>query len=351
MFRIGVFSPSRLVRLSWLVRCFLSMLSLRLEKLSSYTCCDQLDREGEQYQSVFLTQDSVAEAKKACAALCTLTEQAVAGDIDHGFAIIRPPGHHAEPGMAGGYCLINNVAVAAAYARAKLQNVHKILVVDWDVHHGNGTQSIFLNDPSVVYFSVHLYQGGNFYPFHKSGGPDTVGVGDGRGCTVNVGWSHKGMGDEEYFAVWEKLLLPMASEFNPDLVLVSAGFDAAAGDLGECNVTPAGFAELTRQLKRTLQACAERNERRLPAPIVCTLEGGYVRSVLGQCVSAVVETLLVNNSDDESSGLVPSDEGGEGTTDIMDYINPSAARNIRQTIKAHRSYWKCLKASSSKPSV
>ena len=142
------------------------------------------------------------EAKKAARALCTLTERAVKGEIDHGFAIIRPPGHHAEPGMAGGYCLINNVAVAAAYARAKLQeHVQKVLIVDWDVHHGNGTQSVFLNDASVLFFSVHLFERGVFYP--STGSPDTVGLGDGKGYTVNVGWSHKGMGDDEYFAVWK----------------------------------------------------------------------------------------------------------------------------------------------------
>jgi histone deacetylase 6 len=155
--------------------------------------------------------------------------------LDNGFTTIRPPGHHAEPGLAGGYCVINNIAVSAAYARAKL-DAEKILIVDWDVHHGNGTQRCFYNDPNVLYFSVHRYHGGNFFPFLQQGGPASVGNGTGKGFNMNVGWNDKKMGDDEYLVVWEKLLMPVAKEFNPDLVLVSAGFDAAGGDMGECDV-------------------------------------------------------------------------------------------------------------------
>jgi histone deacetylase 6 len=165
----------------------------------------------------------------------------VEGDLDNGFAIIRPPGHHAEPGVAGGYCVINNVAVATAYAREKL-GIKRVLICDWDVHHGNGTQSIFLNEPDVLYFSVHRWHGGNFFPFLQNGGPTNVGVDKGEGFNVNVGWSRKGMGDAEYLAVWEKLLMPMARKFQPELVLVSAGFDAAVGDMGKCLNRDASFA-------------------------------------------------------------------------------------------------------------
>lgn len=286
----------------------------------------------------------MSEAKKAATSLCTLTEQAWAGrTIHHGFAIVRPPGHHAEPGLAGGFCLINNVAVAAAYARAKLDGVQRVLIVDWDVHHGNGTQSIFYQDPSVLYFSVHRYEGENFYPFSKIGSPNVCGAGDGQGYTVNVGWSHRGMGDAEYLAVWEFLLIPMVMEFDPDLVLVSAGFDAAEGDVGECRVTPEGFAKLTRQLKRALRTCAKVTNNTRPAPIVCTLEGGYVLSVLGQCVKAVVETLLEEDFDEDDI-FVSLDEVDKKGIDIMDNIHPSAARNILQTMKAQRPFWKCLTA-------
>lgn len=205
----------------------------RLDKLSNCNCTDKLDREAEQYKSIYFTKDSVAEAKTAATSLCRLVTQVVEGDLDNGFAVIRPPGHHAEPGIASGYCVINNVAVAAAYAREKL-GLEKVLIVDWDVHHGQGTQAIFLKDPHVLYFSAHRWHGGNFFPFLQKSGPTNVGVDEGEGFNVNVGWSRKGMGDDEYLAVWEMLLLPIAREFQPNLVLVSAGFDAARGDMGKC---------------------------------------------------------------------------------------------------------------------
>jgi acetoin utilization deacetylase AcuC-like enzyme len=269
----------------------------------------------------------VRQAKAAASALCRLVSRVVqTSDLDNGFAVIRPPGHHAEPGLAGGYCVVNNVAVAAAYAREKL-GVERVLVVDWDVHHGNGTQRIFLNDPAVLYFSVHRWHGGNFFPFLKNGGATTVGVGEGAGFNVNVGWSRKGMGDDEYEAVWTKVLMPMAREYQPDLVLVSAGFDAADGDMGECNVTPECFGMLTRSLKTLADG-----------KVICSLEGGYVRGVLGECVKQVVSALLEPKSACEQQ---VSEEAEDGT-DILEEIDPSAAKNIRATIAAHQTYWKCF---------
>lgn len=253
------------------------------------------------------------------------------GKLDNGFAIIRPPGHHAEPGLAGGYCIINNVAVAASYAR-EILGVGKILIVDWDVHHGNGTQSIFLKDPNTMYFSVHRWQGGNFYPFISNGGPTNIGIGKGAGFNMNVGWSCKGMGDDEYLAVWERLLLPVAKEFQPALILISAGFDAAEGDIGECNVTPECFGRLTRSLMT------------LNTPIVCSLEGGYVKSILSKCVQSVISSLLDPNSAEKSNTDDEEDRRERGEVDVLDTIDPIAAKNIRATIAAHKSYWKCLQA-------
>lgn len=245
------------------------------------------------------------------------------GGLDNGFAVIRPPGHHAEPGMAGGYCVVNNVAVAAAFAREKL-GVGKVLIVDFDVHHGNGTQSIFLKDPNVLYFSAHRWHGGNFFPFLSNGGPTTVGTGDGAGYNVNVGWTVKGVGDEEYLTLWEYLLLPIAREFQPDLILVSAGFDAAEGDMGECNITPECYGRMTSSLMA------------LNVPIVCALEGGYVRSVLGKCVRNVVSALL-----NKESKLEDCNHGEDELS--LDTINATAARNIRSTIAAHKPFWRCLR--------
>ena len=291
----------------------------RLEKLSGCTCQDALDADAQQFQSVFLTSDSVRLAKNAAASLCRLVAKVVTGDLDNGFAVIRPPGHHAEPGMAGGYCIVNNVAVAAAYARDYL-GVGKVLIVDWDVHHGNGTQAAFLKDPNIMYVSVHRWQGGNFYPFQRSGGPTVVGVDQGLGFNVNVGWNRKGMGDDEYYAAWNKIVMPLAFEYEPDLVLVSAGFDAAIGDVGDCHVTPECFGHLTQSLMTLTKG-----------KVVCTLEGGYIRSVLGKCVLRVVEALLNRRHDHQEENV------------DLDDIDVSAAASIRATMASQRSYWQCIR--------
>mmetsp|Transcript_21986 Transcript_21986/g.63051 ORF Transcript_21986/g.63051 Transcript_21986/m.63051 type:complete len:557 (+) Transcript_21986:69-1739(+) len=336
----------------------------RLDCLSGCSCTDRLDREAEQYQSIYFASGTVSAAKNATSSLCRLVSDVVAGKLDNGFAVIRPPGHHASPSLAGGYCYINNVAVAAAYARERL-GVAKTLIVDWDVHHGNGTQSIFLNDPDVLYFSVHRYHNGNYFPFlGGNGGPGSVGTGEGAGFNINVGWNQKSMGDEEYYAVWSRVLLPVVKEFRPDLILVSAGFDGALGDMGEQNVTPTCFANLARQLMPFAEG-----------RIVCTLEGGYVRSVLGKCCEAVILSLLRGTSrsnggscgsigtcadstdnvilDDDEEKKVDSDGTNEESTittgptaNKCKSINPSADKSIQSTIASHASYWKCFAEAS-----
>ena len=302
----------------------------RLDGLSNCNC-GRLDQEAKQYKSIFFTPNTVNEAKAAAASLCRLVSHVVTGQLDNGFAVIRPPGHHAEAGLAGGYCVINNCAVASAYAREKL-GIKKILIVDWDVHHGNGTQSIFLNDPNVLYFSVHRYHGGNFFPFLDGGGPTTVGIGDGVGFNMNVGWNRKGMGDDEYIAVWEKLLIPVANEFDPELVIVSAGFDAADGDMGECHVSPECFARLTRRLMTLANG-----------KIICTLEGGYVRSVLSKCIENVLEALLDGKSLKISAQETEKTQSLLKGKDVLEFVDSSGAKSINNTIAAHKMYWKCLR--------
>jgi len=302
----------------------------RLDRIAKCTCNDRLDIEGEQFKSIYFTRDSVREAKAAASSLCRLVTNVVSGNLDNGFAVIRPPGHHAEPGLAGGYCVINNVAVAAAYAREKL-GVKKVLIVDWDVHHGNGTQKCFIDNPNVMYFSVHRYHGGNFFPFLDHGGPNCVGNNEGKGFNMNIGWNNKKMGDDEYLVVWEKLLMPVANEFKPDLVLVSAGFDAARGDMGECDVTPECFARLTRRLKTLANG-----------KVVCALEGGYVRSVLCKCVETVLSALLDSESEVKCKQELQTFYKKLGEMDMLDCIDPSASKSIMETIKAHSPYWECL---------
>ena len=192
-----------------------------------------------------------------------------------------------------------------------------------EVHHGNGTQKIFNEDPNVLYFSVHRYHNGNYYPHQRNAGPNTVGDKKGAGYTINVGWNKKGMGDDEYLAVWKTILMPIANEFNPDLVLVSAGFDAATGDVGECNVTPECFGELTKYLLTLADA-----------KVVCALEGGYVRSILGKCVEHVCVSLLEGANEHCSLDEDYNELGN---------IDSSAADCIRKTISAQLNYWPCLK--------
>lgn len=303
-----------------------------MQILDRTSCCcnDRLDNEAEQYKSIYFTNSSVQTAKIAASSFCRLVGDVVCGKYDNGFAVIRPPGHHAEPGFAGGYCFLNNVAVTASYAIERL-HVRKVLIVDWDVHHGNGTQKAFIDDPNVLYFSIHRFDNGNFFPFSKDAGPRIVGNGHGEGKNVNVAWNEKNMGDDEYLVVFEKLLMPIATEFDPDLVLVSAGFDAAKGDMGDCSVTPECFARLTRQLK-TLAG----------GKVVCALEGGYVRSILCKCVESVVMALL-DGLDDTWKDETNSFYKNLGDKEMLDCIDPSAAKSIRETITAHSQYWQCLK--------
>ena len=184
----------------------------------------------------------------------------------------------------------------------------------------------------MLYFSAHRHHGGNFFPFLQNGGPTCVGDGAGEGFNINVGWNEKKMGDDEYLVLWEKLLMPLAAEFSPDLVLVSAGFDAAKGDMGECDITPECFARLTRRLKTLANG-----------KVVCALEGGYVRSVLCKCIESVLESLLDANSNEKSKEELQSFYKNLGNHEMLDCIDMSAAKSIRDTITAHTKYWACLK--------
>ncbi|CAO3641502.1 unnamed protein product [Mucor hiemalis] len=243
---------------------------------------------------------SSLSARVAAGALLALVEPIVKGQMRNGFALVRPPGHHAENDAAMGFCFYNNVAVAVADTLEKYPTkIKKILIIDWDIHHGNGTQKIFYDNPNVLYISIHRWDNGQFYPF--SGGPDECGEGAGLGSNVNIAFSaseekSKPMGDTEFVAAFHHIVLPIAKQFNPDMIFVSAGFDAAEGhpeNLGGYNVTSRGYALMTKMVKDLAdEVCDGR--------LVLTLEGGYeLQPLANTCAASAAQLLLPNTVPDQ----------------------------------------------------
>lgn len=218
-------------------------------------------------------------AKLAAGGVMNAIDSVVAGTVDNAFALVRPPGHHAERGSAAGFCIFNNIAIGAMHAILH-HNMKRILIVDWDLHHGNGTQHIFYDDQRVLYFSTHQYP---YYP--GTGGMDEIGQGNGKGYTINVPL-RGGRGDGDYVKIFRKILQPVAMEFKPELVLLSAGFDIYHQDpLGNMCVTPGGFAAMAHILLNIADRCC--NGR-----LVAVLEGGYNIQGLTKSVKAVLEVML-----------------------------------------------------------
>jgi acetoin utilization deacetylase AcuC-like enzyme len=218
-------------------------------------------------------------ALMAAGGLLVAVDAVMDGRVRNAFCAVRPPGHHALKNRAMGFCLFNNVAIAARYIQQK-HKLARVLIVDWDVHHGNGTQAAFNEDPTVFYFSIHQSP---FYP--GTGGADETGAGRGLGTKLNVPLP-AGCGDADYKKAFEEKLVPAAAAFKPDFVLVSAGFDAAQGDLlGRMKVTPDGYAALTRIVRGIAETyCGGR--------LVSTLEGGYDLGALAASAEAHLRVLM-----------------------------------------------------------
>jgi acetoin utilization deacetylase AcuC-like enzyme len=231
-------------------------------------------------------------AALAAGAAVGAVEAVTTGRAQNAFALVRPPGHHARPGEAMGFCLLNNVAIAAEAALRR--GARRVLIVDWDVHHGNGTQEIFAARDDVMYMSVHQFP---FYP--GTGAAHEVGVGAGVGATVNCPLPG-GQTDADYGAVFHDLFLPMGRAFAPDLILVSAGYDAHAHDpLGEMRVTERGFAAMASALKElAATSCGGR--------IALLLEGGYDLGALAASVWASLEVLTAGRRDEFPRGAGPA---------------------------------------------
>ncbi|XP_035266965.1 histone deacetylase 9-like isoform X3 [Anguilla anguilla] len=266
---------------------------------------------------------SSTSARTAVGCVIELASRVASGGLENGFAVVRPPGHHAEESTAMGFCFFNSIAIAAKYLRQKL-NVARILIVDWDVHHGNGTQQAFYADPAVLYVSLHRYDEGNFFP--GSGAPDERGSGLGEGYNVNIAWTgglDPPMGDVEYLAAFRTIIIPLAHEFDPDVVLVSAGFDAMEGHeppLGGYKVTAKCFSHLTRQLMQVARG-----------RVVLALEGGHDLGAICDASEACVNALLGNELEPLSEDVLHAKPNANGVT------------SITKTIQVHSKHWKCLK--------
>ena len=237
--------------------------------------------------------ESFAVASLATGGFLKLLDSVAAGESSNGFAIVRPPGHHALRNRAMGFCLFNTIAVGAQYLKTA-HGAKRIAIVDWDVHHGNGTQEAFYDDPCVLFVSAHQYP---FYP--GTGGIAEVGVKEGTGFTINIPLP-AGCGDAEYLRVFRDVVIPAIERFGPQWILVSAGFDPHRQDpLAGMTVTEAGFSQMARAMLQLAEVyCGGK--------IAFLLEGGYDLTALRSSVAGVLETLQQSGGD-----KFPSDVGGD----------------------------------------
>jgi len=234
---------------------------------------------GDLDSDTVVSPDSYDVALKAAGCVTDATERIVQGRDTQALCLVRPPGHHALINRAMGFCLFNNVAVAAKAAIDDLE-LDQVLIVDWDIHHGNGTQATFWEDPQVGFLSIHRWP---FYP--GSGDSDEVGAGRGRGTTVNLPLE-LGVSRHDFLSTFQTALEKLAAKMRPQLVFVSAGFDAHAGDpVGNLGLETEDFITLTDLVLDVADTYAN-------GKIVSVLEGGYDPALLGDCVEAHLDTML-----------------------------------------------------------
>ncbi len=222
---------------------------------------------------------SLDAASRATGAALNAVDAVFDKKVQNAFCIVRPPGHHATPTKGMGFCIFNSVAIAARYAQRKY-GIERVLIADWDVHHGNGTQDIFYTDGSVFFFSTHQHP---WYP--GTGAPEETGEGRGAGMTMNCPFP-AGSGRREILGAFEQMLAPAAKKVKPELVLISAGFDSRIDDpLGNFLLTDADFADLTRVMLQIADQSAG-------GRVVSVLEGGYSLTGLAAAVHSHVQTLI-----------------------------------------------------------
>jgi acetoin utilization deacetylase AcuC-like enzyme len=261
-------------------------------------------------------------ASKAIGGILNLVDAVMEGKVRNGFALVRPPGHHAERRRAMGFCFFNNVAVAARHA-VRQHGLKRVAIVDWDIHHGNGTQNAFYEESEVLFISIHQYP---HYP--GTGGMREVGHGPGEGYTINVPLA-AGAGDEEYLTVFHMLIAPVLEAYKPELILVSAGFDAHERDpLGGMALTEKGYCQM---LEILMHVAAEYCSGRL----VLTLEGGYDLIALRESVKSILSIMSSYNCD---KGIVPFQPA-------LDKLSSIFRARLRDVLATQIHYWPTLGSS------
>jgi len=283
---------------------------------------DELEYLAEKYNSIYFNEHTFTSASIAAGSLIDLTSKVISNEIKNGIAIIRPPGHHAHTSKPKGFCIFNNVGITAN-VMLKKHNLSRIAILDLDVHHGDGTQEIFYSNDNVLYISIHRYDNGDFYP-GESGNPKNVGCDAGLGKNINIGLNtnnYEKIGNSDYLYLSIKLIEPILKEYNPELILISAGFDCVIDDpLGDLNLTPVFFNYLIQRLEV------------LQSKIVVALEGGYnlnsISESMVHCCCALTGSNRVSFRNVDANQLLVS----------------SVTKNaFLKTMKIHEEYWNCLK--------
>jgi len=260
-----------------------------IRKNHSDTYIDRLKKACLNNERYIDTPDSAISSNSynvACRAVAlglAACDMIMSRQSDNGFCALRPPGHHAEYDKSMGFCLFNNIAIACRYLQQK-HGLKRILILDWDVHHGNGTQHSFERSNSVFYCSLHQHHA-SLYP--GTGRPNEIGLNAGRGYTMNLALA-PGAGDDDCLEMFSRIFMPKAKEFAPDFVLISAGFDGHRNDpLAGLNLTEKSYNQMTNQIKNLAENCC--NGR-----LLSFLEGGYDLETLGSCVAGHIRKLLHN---------------------------------------------------------
>ena len=292
----------------------------------------------------FATYES---AKLATGSLIEICKNVLSKKIEHGYAIIRPPGHHADMSTARGFCIFNSVAVAVKYILSKNDKI-KIAVLDWDVHHGDGTQAIFYKEQNPLFISIHRHDSGKFYPF-KTGFVNEKGEENGLGYNINIPLDTKCaiskgpscIGDAEYINIFERIVMPCLKEYNPDIIFISCGYDAGENDFGGClKCSPFAYAFMTQRLIS------------LNKNLIFALEGGYTLDTIKRMSETTIRTLLGEEIPWKGNMVQNYLEFNNDNIFDLDFlvnnwekifrIVPYVAEHLNLIIDEHKKNWKCL---------